>query len=271
MKRVFTLIEMLVVIAIISILASMLAPALRRALDAANYVNCTNNQRQQMIAVSMWAGEHNGYVPSPGGQNTGQRCGFADLVFQGAPTGDSCLIRGGYLSDGGIFVDRPGLSHPTYLADWGGWKGPNEAFFYGVPIYVIGFFNDTTVTDRVGAYRQNNVGWWWDDAGRRGIDAVAVSRVRLNGRYVASFSEIPYTVCRVNCSDAIEWSGWIGNGRGRLVFCKSRENPMEVATHGDITRNPIGFLDGHAKVTTFNAMDGECPSYDFNFPFRDPF
>ncbi len=50
----FTLIEMLVVIAIISILASMLAPALQNALNSAKSVQCMNNLKQQNIAINMY-------------------------------------------------------------------------------------------------------------------------------------------------------------------------------------------------------------------------
>ncbi len=59
----FTLIEMLVVIAIISILASMLAPSLRNAIASAEAVSCANNQKNIGVAFSMYANDYNNVIP----------------------------------------------------------------------------------------------------------------------------------------------------------------------------------------------------------------
>lgn len=56
----FTLIELMVVIAIISILAIMLLPALSRAQQKARGMECVNNLRQLYLANSMFADENNG-------------------------------------------------------------------------------------------------------------------------------------------------------------------------------------------------------------------
>ena len=61
--RGFTLIELLVVIAIVAILAAMLLPALARAKRSAIRMQCTNNQKQQMIALFMYAGENSDTLP----------------------------------------------------------------------------------------------------------------------------------------------------------------------------------------------------------------
>ena len=53
-KQPFTLIEMLVVIAIMAILAAMLLPALSKAREAAQSTACINNLKQVGLSIQMY-------------------------------------------------------------------------------------------------------------------------------------------------------------------------------------------------------------------------
>lgn len=63
MRRAFTLIELIVVVAIIAILISILLPALKQAREAALTLECLANQRSVAQAVFIYSADHDGLMP----------------------------------------------------------------------------------------------------------------------------------------------------------------------------------------------------------------
>lgn len=61
----FTLVEMLVVISIIVLLAALLMPGLRSAIESVRSAQCSNQLRQVAILFTQYADEFNGYPPTP--------------------------------------------------------------------------------------------------------------------------------------------------------------------------------------------------------------
>src|SRR5699024_4548112 len=60
----FTSIELLVVITIITLLISILLPALAAARESARQIQCASQSRQIQLALTMWAQDHDGSLPN---------------------------------------------------------------------------------------------------------------------------------------------------------------------------------------------------------------
>jgi len=97
-RQAFTLIELLVVISIISLLISILLPALSKARSASVLIQCASNMRQNMVAVDSYATEHDGHYPDAG---TGQLYHWFNLHGgrqQAGAVGMGLVFGGEYLT-----------------------------------------------------------------------------------------------------------------------------------------------------------------------------
>ena len=105
-NRIFTLIELLIVIAIIAILAAMLLPALRKAMARAHSVGCLNNLKTISSACNFYSMDYNDWIIPSGAQINKAWCynlayGFrSPVTAKGNPYGlkyDVQFIRHGTL------------------------------------------------------------------------------------------------------------------------------------------------------------------------------
>ena len=62
-RRAFTLVELLVVLAIIAVLIATLLPAVKTARANARTMVCLSNTKQMTTAVLLYAGDHDGRYP----------------------------------------------------------------------------------------------------------------------------------------------------------------------------------------------------------------
>ena len=79
--RRFTLVELMVVIGIIAILASLLLPALARAKESGKKITCIGNMRQIGYALTQYVGDYNDWV-MPNNQNDGSVSVWMALVVK---------------------------------------------------------------------------------------------------------------------------------------------------------------------------------------------
>ena len=128
----FTIVELLVVVAIVSVLAALLLPGLEQSLEQARRIRCLNDKKQLGLTVTAFANDHRGLIPhclnssdstimydeiySRYDTSMTQRYYAATIgVNVTNPTGT--LIRRGYIEEPDILFDPAhprGHSHPSY-------------------------------------------------------------------------------------------------------------------------------------------------------------
>lgn len=152
MRRAFTLVEMLVTIAVIAILAAMLLPVLGKGKLSAQRAACENNLRQLGLATEIYLGDSGGnfFFRSFASKPTGQQWWFGWLA-SGAEGQRAFDLSSGvlfpYLHGGDVrLCPSPVWDSPQFKP-----KGTNVIFSYGCNSYLFAAQNGAQTKNPVSA------------------------------------------------------------------------------------------------------------------------
>jgi len=140
--RQFTILELLIVIAIIAILASLLLPALSRAKESGKQISCKNKMKQLSLCVEMYSNDHNGYLP----------CGYGDYGAVNRNDAEVKLMP--YLENrvsnsGDAIITEPYFHCPSASGCSYAPANPERWLGYSMNAYIVRYHN----TEKVSGHR----------------------------------------------------------------------------------------------------------------------
>lgn len=118
--RAFSLIELLVVVAIISILAALVLPALSRAKARSLRISCVCNLKQVSVAFRTWALDHNDQYPMQVSMTNG---GTAELLGNQTIFADFSVMSNELSTPKILFCPSDNDSSRTMATDFAGMPG----------------------------------------------------------------------------------------------------------------------------------------------------
>jgi prepilin-type N-terminal cleavage/methylation domain-containing protein/prepilin-type processing-associated H-X9-DG protein len=237
-ERAFTLVELLLVIAIIGILAGLLFPAITAAVEAAQSLECRNNLKEIAQAVLRYANENGGVIVPAYDEEAGLRWANI-LVMRGyvkatnlvaKPNEDPLEKRSILLCPSTLSVENTTTTAPPvspFADEAQGWIGLGNATQKVACSY---YWNGCTDTDPTLTYR-------------REFPSLLIPKNDPNNnkrQFLHYLTEIQQRTRTVMAMDGFFMDAQKPENRGRIAA-------RHRGTYGRRSRTNVVFYDGHAE------------------------
>jgi prepilin-type N-terminal cleavage/methylation domain-containing protein/prepilin-type processing-associated H-X9-DG protein len=258
----FSLVELMVVIAIISILAALLLPALARAKEKGRQVNCLGNLRQLGLALQLYSAENGDfYPPNP---DDGNLIAGHDWCPGFGGAGDSDEFNPDILQDGSVCLVAPYLSGSQNI-----WHCPSDlrsGQYQGSKANLIGARVSAARTYSMNQAIGTICPGYDQNLGHQGVPALSVNAPWLDGRKTHHRNQPYQTYGKATSFTTLGPAGvWSVveedcQGQNDAAFAVSIALPQWVdwpATCHNTGCNFV-FADGHCEMHKW--MDGSTKS-----------
>ncbi|MFO1476918.1 MAG: prepilin-type N-terminal cleavage/methylation domain-containing protein [Verrucomicrobiota bacterium] len=262
----FTLIELLVVIAIIAILAALLLPVLSRAKLKGTQASCLNNQRQLVLAYTMYADDNEDKLLTMGDYKTGANFQVAGGFWGGA---SGPKLVGNVVQMTSAAIDQISSNNPffKYAANAKVYECPGDVRFKksSLPAWAYGSYSRTQNT---GGDPYNKF-WGCNDTFR------TLSSIKAPSLTFAFLEDAGSQGKGYNVGTwVVSWSFLPSGGHPQSIIKWWDPIPM---FHGNVST--FGFADGHAEHHKWSdtslikygllAADGLNPTFNGPSSGRD--
>jgi prepilin-type N-terminal cleavage/methylation domain-containing protein/prepilin-type processing-associated H-X9-DG protein len=221
-KHGFTLIELMIVIAIIAILAAILFPVFNNARKKSLQTQCISNLRQLTTAIKMYATDNDDQFPFAL-YGDAQRSAWGDVIFQGYVTNDQIYD----CPAGSLHMDRltgVNVAQSRFIRAYEGYAGVGYSYGLNAMPPNISLTPPITKGGPAGL--------------RQGQVEDASSTILVGDAGYNTLNTNPYVI----------YTGDVNAGDYRLDYLYWE---IDATRHGTNGKFNASFCDGHAKVIDF--------------------
>lgn len=240
LQKNFTLLELLISIAIIAILTSTLLPALAKAREKAFQISCMNNFRQTGIALLQYSNDFNGFLPF---LLQSQDLTFTDTLIP--YTNPAYAVRRPFSTTGTWAYFNKYASEQRIFSEKSIFVCPSAAALRKATPYYISNYEPTRCNDGM----HNAWAWWGQKNSEIDVENPAARKLNsIKGRILVG--EKCYT--KTTFAGAIQ----ISTPGERYILCTSIDPFLSNTgtVHSEKTGGNWLYKDGHVSYSRFSSF-----------------